>query len=558
MSSTHDRSMTGRKGKSWLRLASIAAGLGLSAIAALPAAAQEVPRLVSKNGRHALIVDGAPFLMLGAQANNSSNYPDALPKVWPVISAMHANTLEMPIAWEQVEPEEGKFDFSFLDTLIAQAREQKVRLVLLWFATWKNTGNSYVPEWVKRDTKRFPRMRTADGKPHHSMTPHSRTTLEADKRAFVALMTHLAKVDRDNTVIMVQPQNEAGSYTLKRDHAPEAVRLFNGPVPAELVRALKVRSGSWTEVFGKRAEQFFHTWYLARYIDEIAAAGKVAKPLPMYVNAALGNAFTDENGDVGPSGGPNWNVIPIWKVAAPHIDLVAPDIYTRDAPAVASFLEKYARPDNALMVPEIGNASEYARFFWPTLGHGGIGFAPFGMDATGFFNYPLGAKTFDDGTLEAFAAPYRLLKPMASDWARIAFENPVWGTAKGFPEADQSTVMGRWKISAQYGLWQMGEPEWNWFKIDKHPEADKDTGGMVVAQIAPDSFLITGTHVRIRIGLAKPAAGELAQIMRTEEGSFVDGKWVTTRRWNGDQTDYGFNFTDRPVMLKVTMGSVGN
>ena len=38
--------------------------------------------------------------------------------------------------------------------------------MLLWFGTWKNTNPSYTPEWVKSDTKRFPRMITRDGKTH--------------------------------------------------------------------------------------------------------------------------------------------------------------------------------------------------------------------------------------------------------------------------------------------------------------------------------------------------------------------------------------------------------
>ena len=532
-----------------------AAVLLLTALFALaaPALAQETPRIVTREGRHALLVDGAPFLMLGVQANNSSNYPSQLPMVWETVERLHANTLEIPVAWEQVEPVEGKFDFSWLDTLVGQARERRVRLVLLWFATWKNTGNTYAPEWVKRDTARFPRMRKPDGSAHYALSPHGRSTLEADKRAFVAMMRHLARIDRDNTVIMVQPENEAGSYGLARDHAPEADRLFKGQVPAELVKAMGLKPGTWTQVFDKRAEQFFQTWHLARYIDEIAAAGKAAKPLPMYVNAALGSAFTDEGGEVGPSGGPNWNAIPVWKAAAPHIDLLAPDIYNRDPLAVTAFLDKYARADNPLMVPEIGNARDYARFLWPALGHGAIGFSPFGMDATGYFNYPLGAKALDDATLEAFAAPYRMLAPNARDWAQIAFENPIWGTAKG--AKDQATVMGRWRVSAEYGQWQMGEADWTWIKTDPNPLANEPVGGMVVAQLGPDSFLVTGAQVRVRLALADAKPGEQAQLIRAEEGGFVDGKWVTTRLWNGDQIDYGFNFTERPVLLRVTMGT---
>jgi beta-galactosidase GanA len=113
------------------------------------------PRIETRNGRHVLLVDGAPFLMLGAQANNAVNYPAYLDTIWPVLDRIHANTLEIPVAWQQIEPVEGQFDFAYLDTLLDQARQHDKRLVLLWFGTWKNTNYSYTPDWVKLDNRRF-------------------------------------------------------------------------------------------------------------------------------------------------------------------------------------------------------------------------------------------------------------------------------------------------------------------------------------------------------------------------------------------------------------------
>src|SRR5205085_3273418 len=185
---------------------------------------------------------------------------------------LHANTLEIPVAWEQVEPVEGKFDFSWVDTLVKQARENDVRLVLLWFGTWKNTSASYAPVWVKSDGARFPRMKTADGKSHYVLSPHGAATLAADRRAFVKLMEHLRDADPGNQVIMVQVENEIGSYGLARDHSAEAERLFKGPVPAELTRKLGKPAGNWSAVFGDFAEQAFTSWHMARYVDQIAAA----------------------------------------------------------------------------------------------------------------------------------------------------------------------------------------------------------------------------------------------------------------------------------------------
>ncbi|WP_380779036.1 DUF5597 domain-containing protein [Sphingomonas sp. R86520] len=540
-----------------VRMKRVLAGLALSAsmIAGVASSqtATEIPRIVTKGGRHALIVDGAPFLMLGAQVNNSSNYAAALPQVWPMLDRIHANTVEIPIAWQQVEPVEGKFDLSFLQTLLDQARAHDKRVVLLWFGTWKNTSPGYTPDWFKADNRRFPRMKAKDGTDHYVHSPMFRATLEADKRAFVEVMRYLKAHDPQNTVIMVQPENEVGSYRSPRDYGAQANAVFAKPVPTELAKALKKPGGSWTQMFGAQADRAFNTWHTARFVDEIAAAGKAIKPLPMYVNASLAGPSNVPDPTGVASGGPQQDVLDIWKAAAPAIDFQAPDIYDRDAAHVALYLDAYARPDNALMVPEIGNAKEFARFFWAALGRGAIGYAPFGMDDTGYFNYPLGAKALDGETLDAIGLKYGALATMGRDWAKIAFEHPTWGTAKPEDGAGQTTTMGDWTIATSYGEWQFGQKDWTWIKSEPPTWAKEAVGGVAVAQLSPNEFLVVGDHVRLNFGTAKDGPKN-GSVFRVEEGRVVDGRWVMSRIWNGDQTDYGINLIT-PVILKVTMGS---
>jgi beta-galactosidase GanA len=521
-----------------------------------PAGAQQattpVPHLESRNGRHALFVDGAPFLMLAGQVNNSSNYASALPQVWPVLDRIHANTIEVPVAWQQIEAVEGKFNFTFLQTLLDQARAHHKRIVLLWFGTWKNTSPSYTPDWVKLDNRRFPRMKDKAGKDHYVLSPMARTTLEADKRAFVALMTYLRDHDAQNTVILVQSENEVGSYRNPRDYGASANRLFAQAIPSRLARKVG-KAGTWTQVFAAQADRAFNTWYTARFIDEIVAAGKAVKPLPMYVNAALAGPSNVPDPTGVASGGPQQDVLDIWKAAAPSIDFAAPDIYDKASRNVGLYLDAYNRPDNALMVPEIGNARSFARYFYDAVGRGAIGFSPFGMDDTGFFNYPLGAKALDAETLDAFAKPYAAFESMNREWARIAFERPTWGVGKPDDGAAVTTTMGDWKITASWGEWQFGMREWTWLKSEPAPWSQEPVGGVAVAQLSADEFLFTGDHVRVAFA-ARDGGPATGMVVKVEEGHYADGRWITDRIWNGDQTDYGINLVDRPALLKVTMG----
>src|SRR5690348_4314486 len=294
-------------------------------------AAQEIPHLDRGHGSAQLIVHGKPFVIFGGELGNSSaGTAEQADSILPRLARAHINTVLMPVAWEQLEPVEGKFDFTILDHWVEQARAQHLHLVLLWFGSWKNAFSSYAPDWVKRNPKRFPRAIAPDGHPLEILSTVSKDNLEADARAFRAMMRHLKESDgQQETVLMVQVENEVGVLGSARDHSAEADRLFNGPVPESLVQYLRAHrdwlpremsnawnaSGkTWHGVFGEGAPEIFMAWNYARYIGQVVEAGKSEYPLPMFMNAQL-PAPLERAGEY-PSGGPHPENLEIYRAGA--------------------------------------------------------------------------------------------------------------------------------------------------------------------------------------------------------------------------------------------------
>jgi beta-galactosidase GanA len=487
--------------------------------------------------------------MLGVQVNNSSAWPRTLPEVWPAAERLQANTVEMPVYWEQMEPVKGQFDFSVVDALLAGARQHKLHLVLLWFGTWKNGAPHYVPEWVKRDPATYPRVTGPTGQVRDTMSPFGAATMTADVAAFRALMHHLKAADQRHTVLMVQVENEINAYGSARDYAPEAVKLFEGPVPDDLVAALHVKPGTWTEAFGAEAENTFQAWSIARYVEQVAKAGKEEYALPLYLNHSLNDPLR------APAPGRlAWDamtdhVLDIWKATAPSLDLIAPDIYMSGYAQYEKVLDVYARKDNALFVPESGNAELYPRYFFAALGHGAIGWSTFGLDLTGYANAPLGAAVVDEKLIDLFALNNKIVGPMEREIARLNFEGKLQAVAEDpAVHTPQTMEYGPWTATVAYGLRVFGGAR-------TPPGNAEPVGRALVAQLGPDEFLLTGVSARVDFRPTDAAGGKHREFMRVEEGTYVDGKWKFLRIWNGDQTDYGLNFTTAPQVLRVTLGT---
>lgn len=509
--------------------------------------AQQGPQIVKKNGHYAFMLNGRPFLILAGQINNSSAWPSTMPDVWPVIKGMHANTVEAPVYWEQLEPEPGKFDFSNVDMLVDQARAHHVHLILLWFGTWKNGEDHYVPEWIKTDPQRYPRVINSRGEPIQVLTANSQTNLDADRTAFVALTRHLAQIDgTQHTVIMIQVENESGSIGAVRDHSPAAQKEFDGPVPDVVLQAMHKSPGTWRQVFGFRADEYFQAYSIAKYINAVAKAGKAELNIPMYCNVWIeyprgyqirGHLLP---GYDYPSGGPQQLNIPIWKAVATSINILGPDIYTPDRGTEKQVMNSYDRPDNPLWIPETGLGNAFAPEFFYALGKGAIGFSPFGTDQTSW--------TLKPGQLpKDHAQNYALVEPIDRVVAQLNFEGKLKTAVEEVGKTEETLDFGKWQAFVGFGFPQ---PDG-----EQHaPGTPHHNGRALVAQIGPNRFLVTGINARVTFRLAPGQPGQI-QILKAEQGAYDGTTWKPLRIWNGDQTDRGLNFETLPQYVQIHLGT---
>jgi hypothetical protein len=491
-----------------------------------------------------LIVDGHPFLVLGGELHNSSSSSvEYMKPVWPRLAALHLNTVLTPVAWETIEPEEGKFDFSCVDGLIEGARANNLKLVFLWFGSWKNTYSSYVPDWVKENLTRFPRVQMSDGRGTERLSPFSDAARDTDARAFARLMRHLREADgQQHTVLMVQVENEVGVIPESRDHSATADAAFSSTVPTALTSYLEKHraqlnselrdaweaagaktSGRWQEVFGATplTDDLFMSWQYARYIEHVAAAGKAEYALPMYANAAL----IRPNYQPGQynSGGPLPHSMDLWRAAAPSINFLSPDIYFNE---FAQWAGWYTRPGNPLFVPEAqGGAAGAANALYAFGQLSAIGFSPFGIDDLG--NAPLDlAGITTPGEHPDYApigATYKVLSELA----------PTILDKQGTAEIATALIEGNAQRAARIAI---GD-----YTVNMTPTSNS-TGARVAAmflQTGPNEFLVVGSgDAQLTFSTDKPGP-PIVGIESIDEEFFENGAWTPRRRLNGDENSQG-------------------
>lgn len=486
-----------------------------------------LPKIETYNGVKQLIVNKTPYVMLSGELHNSSSSSlEYMKPLWGKLRQMNLNTVIASVSWELFEPEEGKYDYALVEGLIKEARKNQLKLVFIWFGTWKNTWSTYAPEWVKKDLARFPRMQTEPGKNSGAVSAWGEATMKADARAYAELMRFIKKIDSsEQTVLMMQVENETGVLATTRDMSPAAQQAFTQQVPAALTDYLSQHqgeltdelkrmmqhngsriAGTWQEMFGYGADEVFMAWHIARYVDYVTQAGKQIYPLPMYANAWLDPSFSRSVKPDYPSGGPVSKMMNIWHAAAPNIDLLAPDIYLDDFKQVCA---QYTFAGNPLFIPETNPDIRSAANIYYALGqYNAICFAPFAIDG------------FKDGEAQSLGESYGSLLGFMPFWAKHSGKGKNIGFI--YTNTDkESFVLGDYRIEIRY-----------------MQQRDIKSGlpgscGLILCT-APGEYYITGRNIQVTF---YPLEGEKSyvEVLSHDEGKFINGIWQAGRRMNGDE-----------------------
>ena len=501
-----------------------------------------------ENGIDTLYVHDQPFLMRSGEIHNSAAASlDFLEQnVWPALRGLNMNSVIVPLYWELIEPEDGRFDFALLDGIIRQARREDMKLCFLWFGLWKNAESMYVPVWMKRDTETYFRAEKVNGERMTAISPLCKAAVERDRLDFTALMRRIREFDgTENTVVVMQVENEIGLLGTDRDYSAAANEAFFAPIPEKLAGAIG-KAGTWQEVFGEDAGESFMAWHFASAVETIAASGKAVYDLPCYTNAWLRQSPWYPGAY--PSGGPVAQVHRIWRAAAPSLFAFGPDIYV---PYCADVMDEYAAPENPLFIPEIRKdavASSYALYAFGA--KNAVCFSPFGIEDLSLdpdrLDKPpmevmvalnIDPSAFDiRGSRDCLAATYGLLRELEPLLLRYRGTGHLQ-TCVRHGETDYSAFLrfASYDLAVSYGPRQ----------------SEKPLGCCLTLELEENKFLLVGLNCGVKFSV-KPGVNYQPDLLRLEEGHLEEGQWVPERLLNGDEK-MSLRFGDMPKALLVEL-----
>ncbi|MDB5084608.1 MAG: hypothetical protein JWN30_1494 [Bacilli bacterium] len=454
-----------------------------------------------------LLVDGEPFLILGLQWDCNSCYTDLeMLALFKEAAHLGANTAVTPLYWELVEPAPGEFDFSKVDAQIQACRENGLRLIILWFAGYKNATCCYAPPYIRDDHTAFQKIVRADGTLQtRTLCPNGTSALERDQGAFQLLMHHLLEVDEEErTVIMVQVENESGVIGgTDRCYCAVCNEKFG--------------ERDWEHRYGARAGEAFSAYSVARYVNTVAAAGKKVYPIPMYTNAWLGGGPAERPGLDYPSGGPVARWLPIWREAAPSLDLIAPDIYGPSYPTFNKTCGEFTVESNPLYIAECASdiRSKTERNVFYAIGiHAAIGFTPWAIDRTfpNWFDVPL-VRRFD-------LAKGPGARPLHDSYTAIKRAMKQVAEAAG-TDRIVTFVQETGDVRTAFHLDGVD------FLVT-YPDPDGTSRGMVIT-LGNREFLVLGCAYQIQLFRPAPDCTPL-EVLFLERGYYEGEEWIRTAK----------------------------
>jgi len=273
-------------------------------------------------------------------------------------------------------------------------------------------------------------------------------------------------------------------------------------------------------------------WQYALYVHTVAARGRQAYNIPMYVNTWLGGE--DATPGEYPSGGPQPRVVDIWKAAGASLnlgpgkslDFYAPDLY---APDFMDWCRRYHRDGNTLFIPETrsGEAGE-ANVFYAIGEQAAIGFSPFAIDSAPDPQNDLGLS------YKAIAAVAPLL--LQAQTSGDANAPDIHGFTLDKAHSEVEYVMQGYTVH---------------ISLDQIFDYHADTGFGIIMDTGKDQFLGVGEGFRVLITPRSPSSGHIG-FAAIEDGTFHNGEWIAGRRLNGDETDQGsyWRFDRRDIQIE--------